>query len=48
MPQTQHALIHDAAYDDLLKSRRLHRVLARTLDKKFPELGRSQPIQPRH
>jgi predicted ATPase len=50
MRQTQNALIRDAAYDALLKSRRkeLRRVLARTLDEKFRELGRSQPIQPRH
>jgi class 3 adenylate cyclase/tetratricopeptide (TPR) repeat protein len=38
--QFKHALIRDAAYEALLKSRRkeLHRLVARTIDEKFPEL----------
>jgi len=41
----KHALIRDAAYEALLKSRRkdLHRVVARTLDEKFTALKEAHP-----
>ena len=43
--QFKHALIRDAAYEALLKSRRkeLHRLVARTIDEKFPELKHAHP-----
>jgi tetratricopeptide (TPR) repeat protein len=43
--QFKHALIRDVAYDALLKSRRkdLHRMVARTIDEKFPVLKEAQP-----
>jgi class 3 adenylate cyclase/tetratricopeptide (TPR) repeat protein len=41
----KHALIRDAAYEALLKSRRkeLHRQVAHTIDEQFPALGESHP-----
>ena len=41
----KHALIRDAAYEALLKSRRkeLHRLIARTIDEKFPDLKDAHP-----
>jgi class 3 adenylate cyclase len=43
--QFKHALIRDAAYDALLKSRRkeLHRLVAQTIDEKFPDLKEAHP-----
>jgi predicted ATPase/class 3 adenylate cyclase len=43
--QFKHALIRDAAYEALLKSRRkeLHRVVARSIDEKFPALKEAHP-----
>ena len=43
--QFKHALIRDAAYEALLKSRRkgLHRSVARTIDMKFPALKERHP-----
>jgi class 3 adenylate cyclase/tetratricopeptide (TPR) repeat protein len=43
--QFKHALIRDAAYEALLKSRRkdLHRTVARTIDEKFPALKEAHP-----
>jgi class 3 adenylate cyclase/tetratricopeptide (TPR) repeat protein len=43
--QFKHALIRDAAYEALLKSRRkeLHLIVARTIDKKFPDLKENHP-----
>src|SRR5262249_35672570 len=43
--QFKHALIRDAAYEALLKSRRreLHRVVARTIDEQFPIIKESHP-----
>jgi tetratricopeptide (TPR) repeat protein len=43
--QFKHALIQDAAYEALLKSRRkeLHRLVAHTIDEKFPPLKETQP-----
>jgi class 3 adenylate cyclase/tetratricopeptide (TPR) repeat protein len=43
--QFKHALIRDAAYEALLKSRRkeLHRTLARTIDEKFLPLKETHP-----
>ena len=43
--QFKHALIRDAAYEALLKSRRkeLHRLVARTIDEKFPTLKEAHP-----
>ncbi len=43
--QFKHALIRDAAYEALLKSRRreLHRSVARTIDEQFPALKEMQP-----
>jgi predicted ATPase len=43
--QFKHALIRDAAYEALLKSRRrdLHRRVARTIDEKFPVLKEVSP-----
>ena len=43
--QFKHALIRDAAYGALLKSRRreLHRLVARTIDEKFPGLKEAHP-----
>jgi predicted ATPase len=43
--QFKHALIRDAAYGALLKSRRkeLHRLVAHTIDQKFPELKQAHP-----
>ena len=40
----KHALIRDAAYEALLKSRRreLHKHIASTLEERFPELVKSQ------
>jgi len=41
----KHALVRDAAYESLLKSRRhqLHSQIARMLEEKFPEIVASQP-----
>jgi tetratricopeptide (TPR) repeat protein len=41
----KHALIRDAAYEALLKSRRrdLHRLVARTINEKFPTLKETHP-----
>jgi len=41
----KHALVRDAAYESLLKSRRhqLHGQIARTLEEKFPDIVVSQP-----
>ena len=43
--QFKHALIRDAAYEALLKSRRkeLHRLVARTVDEKFPMIKEAHP-----
>ncbi len=43
--QFKHALIRDAAYEALLKSRRkeLHLVVAQTIDQKFPALRETHP-----
>ena len=43
--QFKHALIRDAAYEALLKSRRkdLHRMVARTIHEKFPALKEAHP-----
>ena len=43
--QFKHALIRDAAYEALLKSRRkdLHRLVARTINEKFPALKEAHP-----
>jgi predicted ATPase len=43
--QFKHALIRDAAYEALLKSRRrdLHRLIASTIDEKFPALREAHP-----
>jgi class 3 adenylate cyclase/tetratricopeptide (TPR) repeat protein len=43
--QFKHALIRDAAYEALLKSRRkdLHLTVARTIDEKFPALKETHP-----
>ena len=43
--QFKHALIRDAAYEALLKSRRkeLHGQVARTIDEKFPVLKETHP-----
>jgi predicted ATPase len=43
--QFKHALIQDAAYEALLKSRRkeLHLIVARTIDEKFPALKETHP-----
>jgi predicted ATPase len=43
--QFKHALIRDAAYEALLKSRRkeLHRQVARMIDEKFPALKEMHP-----
>jgi class 3 adenylate cyclase len=43
--QFKHALIRDAAYEALLKSRRkeLHRQVARTIEEKFPALNLAHP-----
>ena len=43
--QFKHALIRDAAYEALLKSRRreLHRLVARTINEKFPTLEEAHP-----
>ena len=43
--QFKHALIRDAAYEALLKSRRkeLHRLVAGAIDEKFPSLKEAQP-----
>lgn len=43
--QFKHALIRDAAYEALLKSRRkeLHRLIAQTVDGKFPTLKEKDP-----
>ena len=43
--QFKHALIRDAAYETLLKSRRkeLHRQVARAIDEKFPALKETHP-----
>ena len=43
--QFKHALIQDAAYEALLKTRRrqLHRQVAETITEKFPALAESQP-----
>jgi hypothetical protein len=49
--QFKHALIRDAAYEALLKSRRkdLHLTVARTIDEKFPTLKEAHPeILARH
>ena len=41
----KHALVRDAAYAGLLKSRRvhLHAAIAKALEEKFPEIARTQP-----
>ena len=41
----KHALIRDAAYQTILKSRKrdLHRRVAETLESRFPEMARSEP-----
>lgn len=41
----KHALVRDAAYESLLKSRRhqLHAQIARTMEKKFPDIVVAQP-----
>jgi predicted ATPase len=41
----KHALVQDAAYDTLLKSRRqqLHGRIATALERQFPEIGEGQP-----
>jgi class 3 adenylate cyclase len=43
--QFKHALIQDAAYEALLKSRRreLHLIVAKTIDEKFPSLKEEHP-----
>jgi class 3 adenylate cyclase/tetratricopeptide (TPR) repeat protein len=43
--QFKHALIRDAAYEALLKSRRkeLHRRVAQTIDRRFPKLKEAHP-----
>src|SRR5713101_1098084 len=43
--QFKHALIRDAAYEALLKSRRkeLHRLVAHTIDERFPDLKDAHP-----
>jgi predicted ATPase len=43
--QFKHALIRDAAYEALLKSRRkeLHRLVARTIDEQFPDIKEAHP-----
>src|SRR6516164_9105908 len=43
--QFKHALIRDAAYEALLKSRRkeLHRVIAHTINEKFPAIKQAHP-----
>jgi predicted ATPase len=43
--QFKHALIRDAAYEALLKSRRkdLHRQVAQTIDQQFPALKEARP-----
>ncbi len=43
--QFKHALIRDAAYEALLKSRRkeLHRLVAHTIDEKFPDMKEAHP-----
>ena len=43
--QFKHALIRDAAYEALLKSRRkeLHLIVARTIDEKFPTIKETHP-----
>src|SRR5712671_597906 len=43
--QFKHALIRDAAYEALLKSRRkeLHLIVARTIEEKFPALKEAHP-----
>ena len=41
----KHALVQDAAYDSLLKSRRqeLHAKIARVIEERFPNIGTSEP-----
>lgn len=41
----KHALLQDAAYEALLRSRRveLHAIVARVLDERFPEIARVEP-----
>jgi class 3 adenylate cyclase/tetratricopeptide (TPR) repeat protein len=43
--QFKHSLVHDAAYEALLKSRRrdLHRRVAQTITEKFPAVAEAQP-----
>ena len=43
--QFKHALVRDAAYEALLKSRRkeLHQIVARTIDEQFPALKEAHP-----
>jgi predicted ATPase len=43
--QFKHALIRDAAYEALLKTRRkeLHLVVARTIDERFPVIKQAHP-----
>jgi predicted ATPase len=43
--QFKHALIRDAAYEALLKSRRkeLHLTVARTIDERFPSISQTHP-----
>jgi hypothetical protein len=47
--QFKHALICDAAYEALLKSRRkdLHLMVSRTIENKFPALKEAHPETPR-
>ncbi|HKV54960.1 MAG TPA: AAA family ATPase [Candidatus Binataceae bacterium] len=48
--QFKHALIRDTAYDALLKSRRreLHRLVAQSIDKKFPALREQHEVLAHH
>jgi predicted ATPase len=47
----KHALVQDAAYQSMLKSRRqqLHARIAEALEQRFPEIGQTQPqVQAQH
>ena len=48
--QFKHALVQDAAYDGLVRSRRnqLHNQIARALEEQFASIGQSQPEQLAH
>jgi predicted ATPase len=39
----KHALVQDAAYSTLLRSRQLHNSIAATLEKQFPDIMENQP-----